>query len=99
MEYAAGGAQPPSAEERSAGELVKLLSDQVSKLVHDELKLAQLEMTRTGKQAGVGTGMLGCSALPPVPEEAGVGGRAAEGTRKLTGVWPGDEGQPSGREI
>ena len=23
---------------------------------------------------------------------------AAEGTRKLTGVWPGDEGQPSGQE-
>ncbi len=23
---------------------------------------------------------------------------AAEGTRQLTGVWPGDEGQPSGQE-
>jgi hypothetical protein len=46
MEYTAGGAQLPSAEERSAGELVKLLSDQVSMLVRDELKLAQPEMTR-----------------------------------------------------
>jgi hypothetical protein len=46
MEYTAGGAQPPSAEERSAGELVKLLSDQVSMLVRDELKLAQPEVTR-----------------------------------------------------
>jgi hypothetical protein len=46
MEYTAGGAQLPSAEERSAGELVKLLSDQVSMLVRDELKLAHLEMTR-----------------------------------------------------
>ncbi len=63
MEYTADGAQPPSAEERSAGELVKLLSDQVSVLVRDELKLAQLEMTRRGKQAGVGIGMLGGSAL------------------------------------
>jgi hypothetical protein len=24
--------------------------------------------------------------------------RGAEGTRQLTGVWPGDEGQPSGRQ-
>ena len=46
MEYPAGGAQLPSAEERSAGELVKLLSDQVSMLARDELKLAQPEVTR-----------------------------------------------------
>ena len=46
MEYTAGGAQPSSAEERSAGELVELLSDQVPMLVCDELRLAQLEMTR-----------------------------------------------------
>lgn len=45
--------------EPSTGELVKLLSEQVSTLVRDELKLAQLEMTRKGKQAGIGAGMLG----------------------------------------
>jgi hypothetical protein len=45
--------------EQSTGELVKLLSEQVSTLVRDELKLAQLEMTRKGKQAGIGAGMLG----------------------------------------
>jgi Protein of unknown function (DUF4235) len=28
--------------------------------------------------------------------KAAVDRGAAEGTRKLTGVWPGDEGQPSG---
>ena len=32
-------------------------------LVRDELKLAQLEMTRKGKQAGLGIGMLGGSGL------------------------------------
>jgi multisubunit Na+/H+ antiporter MnhG subunit len=31
--------------------------------VRDELKLAQLEMTRKGKQAGLGIGMLGGSGL------------------------------------
>lgn len=64
MEHLADGAQPPpAARERSTGELVKLLSEQVSVLVHGELKLAQLEMTRKGKQAGVGAGMLGGGGL------------------------------------
>ena len=50
-------------QEPSTGELVKRLSEQVSTLVRDELKLAQLEMTRKGKQAGLGAGMLGGSGL------------------------------------
>jgi uncharacterized membrane protein YqjE len=50
-------------QEPSTGELVKRLSEQVSVLVRDELKLAQLEMTRKGKQAGIGAGMLGGSGL------------------------------------
>jgi hypothetical protein len=63
MERIAGGAQPSPTQERSAAELVKQLSEQVSVLVRDELKLAQLEMTRKGKQAGVGIGILGGSGL------------------------------------
>ena len=63
MEHTADGAQPPASEERSAGDLVKQLSEQVSVLVRDELKLAQLEMTRKGKQAGSGAGLLGGGAL------------------------------------
>jgi uncharacterized membrane protein len=63
MEHTADGAQPPATEERSAGNLVKQLSEQVSVLVRDELKLAQLEMTRKGKQAGSGAGLLGGGAL------------------------------------
>jgi hypothetical protein len=35
----------------------------MSVLVRDELKLARLEMTRKGKQAGTGIGMLGGSGL------------------------------------
>jgi uncharacterized membrane protein len=48
---------PARAEDRPAGELVKDLSEQISRLVRDELRLAQLEMTRKGKQAGLGVGM------------------------------------------
>jgi uncharacterized membrane protein YqjE len=63
MNHSADGAQPSAAQERSTGELVKQLSEQVSVLVRDELKIAQLEMTRKGKQAGMGVGMLGGGGL------------------------------------
>ncbi len=59
MENLVDDARPSAPRARSTGELVKSLSEQVSVLVRDELKLAQLEMTRKGKQAGVGAGMLG----------------------------------------
>jgi len=48
-----------AAPEQSTGELVKLVAEQVSVLVRDELKLAQLEMSGKAKQAGKGAGMLG----------------------------------------
>ena len=50
-------------QDRSTGELIKQLSDQVTVLIRDELKLAQVEMARKGKQAGVGVGLLGGSGL------------------------------------
>lgn len=52
-----------AARERSTGELVKEMTEQVSTLVRDELKLAQVEMTRKGKQAGLGAGLLGGGGL------------------------------------
>ncbi len=60
---AAAEHEPAEHEQASAGELVKRLTEQVSALVHHELKLAQLEMTRKGKQAGIGAGMLGSGGL------------------------------------
>jgi uncharacterized membrane protein YqjE len=55
--------QERSLQGHSTGELVKLAAEDVSVLVRDELKLAQLEMTRKGKQAGMGIGMLGGAGL------------------------------------
>jgi len=63
MEPKGRAAQPPANHELSTGELVKQLSEQVSVLVRDELKLARLEMTRKGKRAGAGAGMLGAGGL------------------------------------
>jgi hypothetical protein len=48
---------------RSTGELVKQLSEQVSRLVRDELRLAQLEAMQKGKRAGVGAGLFGGAGL------------------------------------
>jgi hypothetical protein len=53
----------PRDEEHSIGELVKMMSEQASVLIRDELKLAQLEMASKGKQAAVGAGMFGASGL------------------------------------
>jgi hypothetical protein len=42
------------------------MSEQVSVLIRDELKLAQLEMTSKGKQAALGAGMFGASGVAVV---------------------------------
>ena len=49
MNHIADDGQRLTAEERSTGELVKQVAEHVSVLVRDDLKLAQLEMTRKGK--------------------------------------------------
>jgi uncharacterized membrane protein YqjE len=45
--------------ERSIGELLKQLSEQTTRLVHQELELAKAELQQKGKQAGAGAGMFG----------------------------------------
>ena len=62
MDHSVGAGQSV-AQERSTGELVKQMAEQVSVLVKDELKLAQLEMSRKGKEAGSGIGMMGGGGL------------------------------------
>lgn len=42
-----------------ASEVARQLPGQLSRLVREELRLAQIEMTQKGKRAGVGAGMLG----------------------------------------
>lgn len=47
----------------SAGELVKDLTEQVSRLLRDELKLAEYEVTRKATRFARGAGMFGGSGL------------------------------------
>jgi hypothetical protein len=51
--------RPAKAQDSSTSELIKQMSEQVTRLVRDELRLAQLEMTRKGKRAGLGIGAFG----------------------------------------
>jgi uncharacterized membrane protein YqjE len=53
----------PEHPENSVGELVKTMTEQVSVLIRDELKLAQLEMANKGKHAALGAGMFGVSGV------------------------------------
>jgi Flp pilus assembly protein TadB len=62
--------KPPSAEtdatdlaDRSTADLVKLAAEQVSRLVRDELKLAQTELAEKGKRAGIGVGLFGTAGV------------------------------------
>jgi putative superfamily III holin-X len=58
----ASGEDPADAgdlRERPLGELLKQLSEETTRLVHQELELAKAELTQKGKQAGMGAGMFG----------------------------------------
>jgi VIT1/CCC1 family predicted Fe2+/Mn2+ transporter len=50
-------------EDASIGELVSRLAEETSALVRDELRVAQLEMTRKGRYAGLGAGLVGGAGL------------------------------------
>lgn len=77
--------QRTAAADLSTGELVSQLSAQVSRLVRDEMQLARLEMTRKGKQAGIGAGMLGGSGLIAL---YGIGCLLACAIIAISGVLP-----------
>ena len=56
----------PGDQEHSTGELVKMMSEQVSVLIRDELKLARLELADKGKQAALGGGLFGAGGVAAI---------------------------------
>lgn len=56
-------AQEPAGSDQSTGDLVSQLTEQTSRLIRDELRLAQLELTAKGKRAGAGAGLFGGAGL------------------------------------
>jgi hypothetical protein len=57
------GSQLPRDQEHSTGEVVTMLSEQVSLLIRDERKLARMKMTSKDKQAALGADMFGAAGL------------------------------------
>ncbi|WP_068177218.1 phage holin family protein [Mycobacterium sp. UM_CSW] len=47
----------------SIGELMSQLSSQLSRLVRDEMQLAQKEIERSAKHAGIGAGLFGVAGI------------------------------------
>jgi Putative Actinobacterial Holin-X, holin superfamily III len=64
-----GGVDPAGA---STAELVKQASEQISRLVRDELALARAEMTVKAKRAGTGVGLLGAAGVVALYGVAGL---------------------------
>jgi VIT1/CCC1 family predicted Fe2+/Mn2+ transporter len=87
VEHPTDASESPAQDRPTAGELVKQLSEQVSVLVRDELKLAGLEMTRKGKQAGAGAGLLGGAGLAALYGAACLLACAVIAISRVTAAW------------
>jgi uncharacterized membrane protein YqjE len=55
------GADQADLRERPFGELLRQLSEETTRLVHQEIELAKAELTQKGKQAGTGAGLFGAA--------------------------------------
>jgi MFS family permease len=60
---AGSSALAPSGADRSVGDLVSSVSTDLSRLVRDEIRLAQVEVTEKAKKAGVGVGAFGAAGV------------------------------------
>lgn len=56
-------AAPAEGGDPSTGELVSTLPTELSQLLRDEFRLAQVEVTGKARKAGAGAGMLGAAGL------------------------------------
>ena len=63
MTEANGTPHHAAAPDGSTSQLAGNLAEQVSRLIRDELKLAEYELTRKAKRFGRGAGMFGGSGL------------------------------------
>ena len=79
-------AVPSGANEQSTAELVQRASEQISRLVRDEIALARAELTEKAKHAGIGAGLFGGGGVLVV---YGVGALIATAALALALVLPG----------
>jgi hypothetical protein len=79
-------APPPDPSQASTGELVGQLSEQVSRLVRDEVRLAQAEVTQKAKRLGIGAGFFGGAGIVAL---LGLGALVTAAILGLANVLPG----------
>lgn len=77
---------PPDPSTATTGELVGQLSEQVGRLVRDEVRLAQAEVTQKAKRLGLGAGLFGGAGLVAV---LGLGALVTAAILGLATVLPG----------
>jgi Putative Actinobacterial Holin-X, holin superfamily III len=63
VETATSSGLVPDSRNQSIPELIKQVSEESSRLLRGELRLAQAEMTQKAKTAGVGIGAFGAAAV------------------------------------
>ncbi|GAA0611097.1 phage holin family protein [Sporichthya brevicatena] len=71
----------------SMGELVSSLSEQTSRLVRDEIKLATKELQAKGKHAGLGAGMFGGAGVVALYGVGALVAAAIGGLALAMDVW------------
>ncbi|GAA1592415.1 phage holin family protein [Actinoplanes couchii] len=71
--------------EQSTAELVQRASEQLSRLVRDEITLAKAELAEKGKRAGIGAGLFGGAGVLAM---YGVGAAIATGVIALDLILP-----------
>ena len=77
---------PPDPATASTGELIGQLSEQVSRLVRSEVRLAQAEVTQKAKRFGMGAGLFGGAGVVAV---LGLGALVTAAILGLANVLPG----------
>ncbi|PJK18512.1 phage holin family protein [Mycolicibacterium goodii] len=79
--------QPKTTVDTPIGELMSQLSAQTSRLVRDEMRLAQKEFTESAKHAGIGAGLFSAAGLIAVFGLAGVVTAAIAALALVLPVW------------
>ncbi|MGC7094839.1 phage holin family protein [Amycolatopsis lurida] len=74
-------------DERSISQLVGDASEQLSRLVRDEMRLATAELQRKGKKAGAGAGLAGAAGLVAVLAVATLVAAAVLGLAVVLPAW------------
>ncbi|MGZ4508415.1 MAG: phage holin family protein [Blastococcus sp.] len=79
-------APAPDPSSASTGELIGQLTDQLSRLVRDEVRLAQAEVTQKAKRLGIGAGLFGGAGVVAL---LGLGALVTAAILGLANVLPG----------